>query len=249
MSVPQNRPPLMIKTASGQSTQVKPGQRVGVDDVPRIVDIVIVFDTTGSMSDKIDGLVRCLQSFVAELDRSKLDWRFSVVPFGDLTIPGDRVVGNLPFVTTCQAAGQMVETLPQFSGGGNVGESSLEAMQAAMAKSYREGAIKVLVMLTDDDPLISPQLTPVSIGKALRQREFVCFVASHPGRGYEAWANENAGKWYPIGSSMDTSDLLDFLNGLLKDVAKVSKAIFAIGGGSVSRYILTEGERHKPLGR
>jgi hypothetical protein len=104
-------------------------------------------------------------------------------------------------------------------------------------------------VLTDDYPLIGPQLTPVSIGKELRQREFVCFVASYPGQGYEPWANENAGKWYPISSSMDTSGMLAFLNGLLKDVAKVSKAIFAIGGGSVSQYILTAGERHKPLGR
>ena len=258
MSLPQQRPdtqkgltlhkPPVFKTASGKLYTATPGQRIELDDVERLVDICIVFDTTGSMSNKIEGLVRCMVEFVGELDRLKLSWRFSVVPFGDLTIPGDRVVGDLPFVTSHHAAEQMIKSLPRFNGGGNIGESSLEAMQAAMAKPYRDGAVKVLVVLTDDYPLTSPQLAPATIGQELRRREFVCFVASEPNQGYEPWAKENAGTWYPIGSSVDISEMLAFLKGLLKEVAKVSKAIFVFGGGSVNNYILTEAERRKSLG-
>ena len=237
----------VFRTASGALVEAKQGARVGINDVSRMVDICVAFDTTGSMSDKISGLTDCMVEFIAELSKLKLDWRFSLVPFGDLTVPGDKVVGNLKFTNNRQDAQSMIMQMPRFGGGGNQGESSLEAMTAAMAKDYRRGAVKVIVLLTDDWPLQSAQLTTKSVSDGLRRKEFVCFIASNPQQGYEEMATANAGKWYPIGSSMDTSGMMGFLRGLLKDVAKVSKAVHDFGGGSVSKYILTENSR-KALG-
>src|SRR5690348_16944400 len=79
------------------------------------VDICFVFDTTGSMSDKIDGLTRCMVEFVGALAELALNWRITAVPFGDLTVKGDRVVGDLPFVNTRAQAEDMLRTLPRFS--------------------------------------------------------------------------------------------------------------------------------------
>ena len=234
---PRNHKAPVFRTASGNVVEAKPNQPVAIDDVLRQVDVCWVVDTTGSMSDKINGLTQCMVDFVAELAKLKLDWRSTAVPFGDLTVPGDRVVGDLPFVSDRQAAEQMIRNLPHFNGGGNTGESSLEAMQAAMSKRYRQGAVSVLVLLTDEPPLTGPQLNAGTITRALQQQELICFVASPPHQGYEPWAEKNAGKWYPIGSHMDTSDLLAFLKGLLKDVARISKAVHELGGGSVRRYI------------
>lgn len=227
----------VFRTASGNLVQAKPGQSVILNDVKREVDVCIVFDTTGSMSNKIDGLVVCMVDFIGELARLKLDWRFSVVPFGDLTVPSDKIIGDLPFTNIAKKAQEMVQTMPRFGGGGNNGESSLEAMQAAMAKPFRKGAVRVLLLLTDEPPLQSRQLTTDTIKSALRAQEFVCFVVSVAGQGYEPFATENAGKWYPIGSSFDRSGLLAFLKGLLKDIATVSKAVHDMGGGSVKKYI------------
>jgi len=53
----------------------------------------------------------------------------------------------------------MLRRLPRFSGGSNVGESSLEAVLAGLAKPYRPDAVIVLVVLTDEPPLESGDLT------------------------------------------------------------------------------------------
>ena len=245
---PSTKKAPVFRTSSGALIEAKPGSRVGINDVKKLVDICVVFDTTGSMAGKIPGLSNCMVEFVAELAKMKLDWRFSVVPFGDLTVPGDKVVGNLAFVSNRQEAERMISGLPHFNGGGNTGESSLEALQAAMKKTYRPGAVKVLVLLTDDWPLQSQKLTLDSINAELRRNEFICFVASCPQQGYESLAENNAGKWYPISASMDTSGLLTFLRGLLKEVVRVSQAVHAVGGGSVRKFIAKETER-KALGR
>jgi hypothetical protein len=91
----------------------------------REVDVCFVFDTTGSMSDKIDGLVQAMDRLVGELGRLALDWRVTTVAFGDLTIPGDRIVDDMPFVRTVKEASAQLRSMPRFSGGGNMGESSV----------------------------------------------------------------------------------------------------------------------------
>jgi hypothetical protein len=203
----------------------------------RPVDICFVFDTTGSMSGKIEGLTRCMVNFVGELSRLRLDWRITAVPFGDLTVRGDRVVGDLPFVGTHDEAEQMLQTLPRFSGGGNVGESSLEAVLEALGKPYRKGTVIVLVVLTDEPPLESGELTADYVADKLLAREIICFVASSDFPGFRRWAAENGGKWYPIRQSMDTRDLLGYLRSLVRDLPKVAKAVHDVGGGSVRRYL------------
>ncbi|MBW4061139.1 VWA domain-containing protein [Candidatus Saccharibacteria bacterium] len=235
--VTAGRKPLIVRTASGQLATPKPGERITLDDAKRLVDVVFAFDTTGSMSSKLQGLQNCMAEFIQEIVKFLLDWQFSLVPFGDLTVPGDKIVDNLPFVNDAEAAIRMIRSAPHFSGGSNTGESSLEAMQAAMFKPYRKGAVKVIVLLTDEPPLTSRQLTTEVINLQLQQREFICFVASPSGHGYEALAHDNGGKWYPIGSSLNTADLLQFLRQLLKNVSRVSNDVHRLGWGSVARYL------------
>jgi hypothetical protein len=210
------------------------------------VDICFVFDTTGSMSNKINGLVNCMVEFVGELARLRLDWRVTAVPFGDLTVPGDRVVEDLKFVSTRDAAQDLLRKLPRFNGGANEGESSLEAVMAACRKDYRSQAVKVLVVLTDEPPLKSSQLTAAHVGDMIAQEEFICFVAAPDPRtqgsrveGFRSWARDNGGEWYPINQTMPTDELLAFLKSLVKAIPKVAKK--AIEAGSVRRYLELEG--------
>lgn len=231
----QARP--VLRTSQGIAVQPAPGQKVPMGPQPKRVDVCFVFDTTGSMYDKIDGLVQCLVDFVRDLTKLDLDWRITAVPFGDLRVDGDRVVGDLPFVATRAEAERLLRSMPQFYGGNNIGESSLEAVQAGLKKSYRADAVKVLVVLTDDYPIESPNRTAATVGRDLRVKEAICFVASPPLPGYKRWAEENGGAWYEIGPSMDTSKLLQFLRSLVRDVAKTARAVHEIGGGSVRRYL------------
>lgn len=194
------------------------------------------------MSDKIDGLVRCTVDLVRQLDGLQLDWRVTTVPFGDLTVPGDRVVTNLPFVADRAAAEAQLRAMPRFSGGGNEGESSIEAMQRALTKSYRAGAVKVLVLLTDEPALVSSEARTEHVTCGLRDAEAICFVAAPCLPYYRRWAATNGGTWYPIGPSMELAGIVAVLRALLRQVASVAHDVHRLGEGSVRRYLeLTSG--------
>jgi hypothetical protein len=206
------------------------------DEDRRAVDVCFVFDTTGSMSSKIAGLTDCMVEFVGELSQLRLNWRITTVPYGDLTVKGDKIVDDLPFVRSYDDAVQQLRTLPRFSGGSNFGESTLEAVVAALDKPFRPRAVPVLVVLTDEPP-VTEHLTEAEVGERLTTAEAICFVASPDLPGYRRWADDNGGQWYEIGQSMDTTRLVGYLRSLVRELPQVAQAVHEVGGGSVRRYL------------
>lgn len=229
----------MLDLGDGTLVSLRPG--ISVETKRSLADVSIVFDTTGSMSDKIDGLVACMTDFVDQLGRLSLDWRITVVPFGDLTIPGDRIELERPFVRTVAQAKQQLRQMPRFSGGGNDGESSIEALLGATGKPWRKGAVRIAVLLTDE-PALGAHRSRLVLTK-LRSAEIITFIASPNYEYFRSWASGTGGKWLEIGQSMDTRVLLDLLRGLVIDMANVAAEVHAIAGGSYSRYLqLTSGD-------
>lgn len=223
-----------LKLSDGSTLSLQPGTRVSFAGRP-LVDICLVFDTTGSMSDKIDGLVSCMTGFVDRLAELGLDWRITTVPFGDLTVEGDRVVGRLPFVHSVIAAKALIRRMPRFSGGTNDGESSIEAMRAALSKPWRDRAVKILVLLTDE-PAVGAERAQ-GISQAIRRNEAICFCVTPDTAYYQTWSGESGGSWVQISANMDTSVLLAKLRSLVNDVATVAADVHAVAGGSVRRYL------------
>jgi hypothetical protein len=221
----------------------QPGKSVSVGRSQ--ADICIVFDTTGSMSDKIEQLIVCMTGFVDELGSLSLDWRISVVPFGDLTVPGDSVELDWPFVATVDQAKAQLRQMPRFYGGGNIGESSVEAIVGAAGKSWRPGATRVAVLLTDDAALGGPNGIG-QVAATLQRSEVIAFVASPEYHYYQEWATRTGGKWFKIGHSMDTGELLTLLRNLVHDVAITAAEIHAIAGGDYKKYLaITSGEERR----
>jgi hypothetical protein len=206
------------------------------DEDRRAVDVCFVFDTTGSMSSKIDGLIACMVEFVGELAELQLNWRITTVPYGDLTVPGDRIVADLPFVRSYDDAVLQLRTMPRFAGGSNYGESTLEAVLAALDKPYRPRAVPVLVVLTDEPPL-TEDTTEAHVAEQLTIHEAICFVASPDLPGYRQWADDNGGQWYEIGQRVDTTRMLGYLRSLVRELPQVAQAVHEVGGGSVRRYL------------
>lgn len=234
-----------LKLADGSTISLQPGTRESFASRPP-VDICLVFDTTGSMSDKIDGLTSCMTGFVDRLAGLGLDWRMTTVPFGDLTVDGDRVVCDLPFVHSVIAAKALIRQMPRFSGGTNDGESSIEAMRAALSKPWRDRAVKVLVLVTDESAVGAERAHAVS--RAIRQAEAICFCVTSDTPYYRTWATQSAGSWVQIAATMETSALLDKLRSLVNDVATVAADVHATAGGSVRRYLeLAPAERRRRL--
>jgi hypothetical protein len=239
------RPPVLVvgRGTTGPLRVLQPGVEHRIDR--RLVDLCFVFDTTGSMTNKIEGLITAMVDFVRELSGLALDWRVSVVPFGDLTV-GDRVVGDLPFVSDQAAAERLLREMPRFSGGANEGESALEAMRAALAKPYRTGAVKVFVVLTDEAALVA-EVTPARVEDALRQAEVITFVASPPLDYYRHLAERTGGSWRDIDAAPDYQQMLTLLRGMARRVAAVADAVHKLAGGSVAAYLqLPPGRRGAP---
>ena len=229
----------VLEFGNDQSVVLQPGKAVTV--AQPMADICIVFDTTASMNEKIQGLIDCMAGFADHLARMSLDWRLSVLPFGDLTVPGDRIDAGLPFVASAAGARNQLRTMPRFAGGGNNGESSIEALFSAIAKPWRPKAVRVVLLLTDEPALGADRAEEVL--SRLNSAEIVCFVASPDHDYFRSWAASTGGHWVRISQSMDTRAILKLLRGLVKDVAKAASDVHAIAGGSYRKYLeLTRGQ-------
>lgn len=232
---------LTIETESGLLA-LKPGESYRPSG--RQVDFCFVFDTTGSMSDKIDGLVACMVDFVRELDSLSLDWRISVLPFGDLTVQGDRIVADKPFVNDRRAAEAELRQMVRNSGGGNRGESAIEAMRAALMKPYLQDAVKILILLTDE-PALGAAANADSLERSLLDEEFIAFIVAPDFPYYRRWADASGGSWLLISSAVDTTAILNLLRELATHLVQVAHEVHALAGGSVKAYReLGQGDSH-----
>lgn len=133
----------------GKSQQV----RLPVDGgyAPDFLDLVFVFDTTGSMGDELAWLTKEFSGIVQTARRAApgANMRFGLVAYRD---QGDAyVVRNFGFT---KRQGQMQGWLRSLdaSGGGDYPEAAAEAMQAAAALNWRRGKGERLVFHIADAP-------------------------------------------------------------------------------------------------
>lgn len=109
-------------------------------------DIVILIDTTGSMNRSIATLRdRCVQ-FSEAMRQQRIQHRFALVGFGDTAEPEWRDVR--PFTADVAVFRQGVESLRRFDGG-DLPESSLDALLAALQLPFDEQAMRRFYLVTD----------------------------------------------------------------------------------------------------
>jgi von Willebrand factor type A domain len=209
---------------------------VGQDSARARADLVFVIDTTGSMSDKIDGLIESCQSFVDRLAAKRIDWAAAVVGFGDLTIEGDRIVATA-FSSNAERVKALLQGLPRYSGGDNEGESSLEALNAALDQpGYRAGAMKVVVLITDE-PALQRKLRPASVTGRLREAGALAFVLSPNIKYFRSMAADTGGQWWNVKSGGDFSQILAIFDKIATKVASTVTAVQKLAGGNVKEYM------------
>lgn len=209
---------------------------IGRDSTKARADLVFVIDTTGSMSDKIDGLIESCQSFVDRLAAKRIDWAAAVVGFGDLTVEGDRIVAT-PFSSSADRVKALLRGLPRYSGGGNEGESSLEAVQAALKQpGFRSDAMKVVVLITDE-PALQRKLRPSTITGSLREAGAITFVLSPNIKYFRSMAADTGGQWWNVETGGDFSQILAAFDRLAAKVASTVAAVHKLTGGNVQEYL------------
>ena len=203
--------------------------------VVRSVDLVFVIDTTGSMSDKIEGLLATCAKFVDEFAALHLDHQIAVVAFGDLTVPGDKIESTT-FVSQVDMTIKNLKNVPRFGGGGNDGESSFEALEQAMNLPFRSNAIKVIIHITDE-PALQDRISAINITNRLVQNEILVFVVSPPIGYFKELANKTGGKWYQVSANTDFTDLMEMFQQIAIKVSQVVNDVYRLGNGNVTNYL------------
>ncbi len=202
----------------GESTQPSPMVNV---------DLIITFDTTGSMSDKIDALISHCQRFVDLLSQRQVDYQLRLVAFGDLFIPGDKIV-VYPFTRSVAQFKSALEEIPRFDGGGNEGETSLDALhQSFIASSstqtdFRPDAFKMLILITDEPPL-GKNVNLNQVMKILRDQKATVFCVAPDLQVYHQIAKGTGGKFFEIKWDVDFTSILDRLAKQVATIAREKK--------------------------
>lgn len=133
------------------------------------VDVVFVFDTTGSMQNKIDSLLGYSSDFARELDMSGADYRLAMVCFRtfeeppvvrETFPPSDNLADFQNFLSDLRA-----------DGGGR--EAQPDAIRYALDEfTYRENAHRILILVTDEGLLGDESFAPYGYNVDVIERDF-----------------------------------------------------------------------------
>ena len=226
MSSPEHSGNVLLNEASGETKRVMSRPAA---------DIVFIIDTTGSMDDKINGLLQTCAKFLDELARKRIDWRIAVIAFGDLTVPGDTIQAT-GFMNNVETVKKVLMSVPRNNGGGNDGESSLEAIDKALSlRNYRKNAIKAFIVITDE-PALQNHRSAATMIKTLRSKEIIAFVVSPEYQYYEDMATQTGGQWFQITPTTDFTSILKMFDKLTETITQTVETI-QLHGGTVSRYL------------
>lgn len=109
-------------------------------------DIVILIDTTGSMNRMIATLRdKCVQ-FSQAMQKQKIEHRFALVGFGDAS--EDDWCDLYDFTTDVDQFRTSVEKMKRYDGG-DLPESSLDALEKALSLPLADGAMRRFYLVTD----------------------------------------------------------------------------------------------------
>ncbi len=185
----------------------------------RPVDIVFVFDTTGSMSEEIEGVKNTSIAFANKLRDSNRDFRLGLVAFGDEI----REVRNRDDTLTADAE-EFKGWIGRLwaDGGGDDPEISLDAVKRATQMKYRDGTQKVLILITDapphqksDDTPFS-QVVPDELAEQLRNQGFTVYAVAYDHPHFRRVVGETSGEFYDIiHRESDFTGIIEKIGGLI----------------------------------
>lgn len=138
------------------------GLKEGIALTTNKVDIVLVLDATGTMEPHIKGVTENVHKLLANLTGKKIDTRIGVTIFRDAV----DTVANTPedpmalkfgksgeFTKSAKVLEKMLGTVVAKDGG-DLPESSFDALDFASRREFRPDAARVLLLVTDGPPRI-----------------------------------------------------------------------------------------------
>jgi hypothetical protein len=210
-------------------------------EVSGVVQIVVVFDTTGSMDSFIEPMVNCVSELADGLQSLGVKWEATVVPFGDLLIEGDVIDISQAWVNSCRKINRQLATMTRNRGGGNGGESSFEAVEAGLARlRERPMAPRVLVLITDDAPHTRNR-SASAIADQLVATDAVFFAVSPDLLPYRQFADVTGGAWVNIHGEVSAASLAGQIGALGSKISERVHEVLAVGGSAQRLLSIEEG--------
>jgi len=159
------------------------------------VDLVVSFDTTGSMYPALKEVRRRVSSFVADLFATVPDLRIGVIAHGDYC---DRnityITKHLPLVNRADKVIEFVNSVDRTGGGDSPECYELVLYESATLTNWRPHARKALVMIGDEVPhekgytRFGAKGLDYGLGlDLLRQKEISVFAVQALGRRHADW--------------------------------------------------------------
>jgi Ca-activated chloride channel family protein len=140
-------------------------------------DVVFVLDISASMQWAIDDLRNGIGKFTESLTKARIDFRLGLVVFEDATRPSEGVevihFKGGPFTADTAAFRDELSRLRiKIGSGGDIPESSLEAIAKACELPFRKEATKVLLLITDAPPKVvrgTPEQAVENLTRVIRE--------------------------------------------------------------------------------
>lgn len=126
------------------------------------IDIVFVFDQTGSMQDEINSVRDNCINFADILKSSNMDFRLGLITFSDRI---ERNFGFLPDVESFKSKISVIKA----DGGGDDPEDDLDALNAALKYDFRKDAKVIFILITDAPYHQNDSVTPLSMLEVLKK--------------------------------------------------------------------------------
>jgi hypothetical protein len=117
---------------------------------PTVIDVVVSFDTTGSMSPCIAQVRREVDVLIQRLFKDIPQIQIGIIAHGDYC-DGSRAISKQPITTDAKKLCDFVRTVPNTSGGDEA-ECYEYVLHEARTYNWRAGGHKVLVLIGDELP-------------------------------------------------------------------------------------------------
>lgn len=174
-------------------------------DAVEPIDVVFVFDTTGSMGEEIAAVRDNIVEFANVLEKTNMDYRLGLVTFGD----------DVREVHAPMADVAKFKTLvgkQSAEGGGDTPENALDAIHKMTKFKFRKGAKIVGIVITDAPYHSANKVTKLHtlpVLKKVREKGIVLYTLAPQGHRYIWMAAETGGVWHDV-----TQDFTELVNQL-----------------------------------
>lgn len=197
----------------------------------RLVDIVYVFDTTGSMSEEIKGVIRTSLAFADQLVSKGRDYRLGLVTFSDQVLQVYRQDDALS--DQAEEFKGWVSGLKAEGGDGDP-ENAYGAIKRAAQMKYRDGAQKIIILITDAPPhkygdaddggqrFDDPDLSSTRILDLLKGKGISVYAVTPAYTEFTTLAADSGGQFYDLKVNPDFTSMIEEIGETLANQYRIT---------------------------